>query len=43
MRICTPCGDFAVSVQADYYAHPDQYQSVFAKTIAPYASVIGKS
>jgi alpha-aminoadipic semialdehyde synthase len=26
--------------KADYYAHPDQYRSVFAKTIAPYASVI---
>lgn len=29
-------------IQADYYAHPEQYKPVFHEKIAPYASVIGQ-
>lgn len=29
-------------IQADYYAHPEQYKPAFHEKIAPYASVIGQ-
>lgn len=40
--LCIRLTEYLSFVQADYYAHPEQYKPAFHEKIAPYASVIGQ-
>ena len=42
VNICIPLIVNMWMYQNHYYKHPEEYQSIFAKTIGPYASIIGK-